>query len=398
MKNKEEKMLPEFYQFQHPTKMIYGEGLASDFSHELEGLNAKKYFMVSDHVINDLGLLKKIKEGMEEGGITITGRFLDVPQDASIEAVEAISKQAVETGAEGLIAVGGGSVIDATKAANFTFSHGGDFIEDYSGAGTLTEPLKPFVVIPTTAGTGSECTLVAIIYDTKNKVKLAFSDSYLLPDLAVLDPMMTKSLPPGLTASTGMDALTHAVESYVGIDTSPHSETLAVGAIELIFKNLVQSTENGDDLEARGAMLIASNMAGTSFSHSMVGCVHGMAHTVGGLFRVPHGVANAIFLPHGMEYNFEECKEKYAKLAYFMGEDVSGLSVDDAAKKAIEAVRNLNKKLNKASGIPINLKDAGVPEEKLNEIAKGAVEDGTSIYNIREVVAEEILVHIKNAY
>jgi len=391
-------MLPEFYQFQHPTKMIYGEGLASDFSHELEGLNAKKYFLVSDHVINNLGLLKEIKEGMEEGGITITGRFLDVPQDASIEAVEAISKQATETGAKGLMAVGGGSVIDATKAANFTFSHGGDFIEDYSGAGTLTEPLKPFVVIPTTAGTGSECTLVAIIYDEKNKVKLAFSDSYLLPDLAVLDPMMTKSLPPGLTASTGMDALTHAVESYVGIDTSPHSEALAVGAIELIFKNLVRSTENGDDLEARGAMLIASNMAGTSFSHSMVGCVHGMAHAVGGIARVPHGVANAILLPHGMEYNFEECKERYARLAYFMGEDVSGLSVNDAAKKAIEAVRNLNKKLNKASGIPINLKDAGVPEEKLNEIAEGAAEDGTSIYNIREVVAEEILVNIKNAY
>lgn len=391
-------MLPEFYQFQHPTKMIYGEGLASDFSHELEGLNAKKYFMVSDHVINDLGLLKEIKEGIAEGGISITDQFLDVPQDASIEAVEAISKQATETGAEGLIAVGGGSVIDATKAANFTFSHGGDFIEDYSGAGILTEPLKPFVVIPTTAGTGSESTLAAIIYDAKNKVKLAFSDSYLLPDLAVLDPMMTKSLPPGLTASTGMDALTHAVESYVGIDTSPHSEALAVAAIELILKNLVRSTENGDDLEARGAMLIASNMAGTSFSHSMVGCVHSMAHTTGGLFRVPHGIANAIFLPHGMEYNFEECKERYAKLAYFMGEDVSGLSVDDAAKKAIEAVRNLTKKLNKASGIPINLKDAGVPEEKLNEIAEGAVEDGTSIYNIREVVAEEILVHVKNAY
>jgi alcohol dehydrogenase len=239
---------------------------------------------------------------------------------------------------------------------------------------------------------------VAVIYDVENKDKLFFPDSFLLPDLAVLDPMMTKSLPPGLTASTGMDALSHAVESYVGIDTSPHSEALAVGAIELIFKNLVRSTENGDDLEARGAMLIASNMAGTSFSHSMAGCVHGMAHAAGGLFRVPHGIANAIFLPHGMEYNFEECKERYAKLAYFMGEDVSGLSVDDAAKKAIEAVRNLNKKLNKASGIPINLKDAGVPEEKLNEIAKGAVEDGTSIYNIREVVAEEILVHIKNAY
>ena len=169
-------MLPEFYQFRQPTKVIYGEGLTSDFTHELGEFKASKYFMVSDHVINDLGLLTSIKEGMEEGGITVTGLFLDVPQDASIEAVEAISKQATETGAEGLIAIGGGSVIDATKAANFTFSHGGDFIEDYSGAGTLTEYLKPFVVIPTTAGTGSECTIAAVIYDAKNKTKLAFSD------------------------------------------------------------------------------------------------------------------------------------------------------------------------------------------------------------------------------
>jgi len=232
----------------------------------------------------------------------------------------------------------------------------------------------------------------------ENQTKLAFADSYLLPDLAVLDPLMTKSMPPALTASTGMDALTHAVESYVGIDTSPHSEAFAVAAIEYIFKYLVRSTENGDDLEARGAMLIASNLAGISFTHSMCGCVHGMSHPTGALFRVPHGIANTIFLPHGMEYNFEECKEKYAKLAYFMGEDVSGLSVDDAAKKAIEAVRKLTTKLGQASGIPTRLKDAGVPEDRLEEIAQGAVDDGTSIYNPREVEAEEILVHVKNAY
>ena len=138
-------MLPDFYQFHHPTKMIYGAGLASDFSHELEALNVSNFFMVSDHVINDLGLLDSIKEGIEQGGYTITGTYLDVPQDASITAVKDISKLALESGAEGLIAVGGGSVIDAAKAANFTFSHGGDLIEDYSGAGTLTEPLKPFV-------------------------------------------------------------------------------------------------------------------------------------------------------------------------------------------------------------------------------------------------------------
>ncbi len=237
-----------------------------------------------------------------------------------------------------------------------------------------------------------------MIYDVENKVKIAFSDGYLLPDIAVLDPVMTQSLPPKLTASTGMDALTHAVEAYVGIDTSPHSEALAVAAIELIFNNLVQATENGGDLEARGAMLIASNMAGTSFSHSMVGCVHSMSHATGAVSRVPHGVANGILLPHGMEFNFGECKEKFARLAYFMGEDVSGLSVDDGAKKAIKAVKNLHKKLNTLGAIPINLREAGVLEESLEVISQAAEEDGTTIYNIREITAENILVHLKNAY
>lgn len=391
-------MLPEFYQFYHPTKMIYGEGLASDFSHELDALNVKNFFMVSDHVIHDLGLLDDIKEGMEQGGFKVTGLFLDVPQDASLAAVEEISRQATETGAQGLIAIGGGSVIDAAKAANFTFSHGGDLVEDYSGAGTLTQPLKPLVVIPTTSGTGSECTLVALVYDEANKAKLVFTDGYLLPSLAVLDPVMTRSLPPGVTASTGMDALTHAVESYVGIDSSPHSEALATAAIEMIFKNITRAVEHGDDLEARGAMLIASNMAGTSFSHSMVGCVHSMAHATGALARVPHGVANGILLAHGMEYNFEDCKEKYARLACFMGEDVTGVSVEEGAKKAIDAVRNLHKKLHALGAMPMNLKEAGVPEESLEAIAQAAAEDGSTVYNVREVIAEEILVHLKNAY
>ncbi|RLC28464.1 MAG: NAD-dependent alcohol dehydrogenase, partial [Deltaproteobacteria bacterium] len=253
-------MLPEFYQFFHPTKMIFGKGISCDFAHELEELNAKKYFIVSDHVIHDLALLDDIRNGLHQEGFTITGQFLDVPQDASLAAVQKVSRQASETGAQGLIAIGGGSVIDTAKAANFTFSEGGDLVEDYSGAGTLARPLKPLVVIPTTAGTGSECTSVAVVYDVENKVKLAFSDRFLLPDIAVLDPLMTRSLPPGLTASTGMDALTHAVESYIGIDASPHSEAMAAAAVKLIFNNIVRATENGDDLEARGAMLIAANM------------------------------------------------------------------------------------------------------------------------------------------
>ncbi|CAB5106946.1 Alcohol dehydrogenase (EC [Olavius algarvensis associated proteobacterium Delta 3] len=391
-------MLPEFYQFHHPTKVIYGEGLVNDFAHEVEELGVKKYFIVSDQVIHSLGFIQPIKKGLEEANFVITGEFYDVPQDASVEAVERISRHAGDSGAEGLIAIGGGSVIDATKAANFVFSEGGDLIEDYSGAATLTRPLKPFIVIPTTAGTGSESTLVAVIYDVANKTKLAFSDKFLLPDLAVLDPLMTQSLPPGLTASTGMDALTHAVESYVGVDSSPHSEALAVEAIKHIFKYLVRATDKGDDLEARGGMLIAANMAGSSFSHSMVGCVHSMAHAVGGLTRVPHGVANAILLLYGMEYNFEVSKEKFAKLAPVMGVDVTGMSIDEAAREAIAAVRNLGRQLNALDAIPVRLRDAGVPEESLPTIAEAATEDGTIVYNPRDVVAEEILIHLKNAY
>jgi alcohol dehydrogenase len=391
-------MLPEFYQFHHPTKVIYGEGLADDFSHELEELNARKYFVVSDHVIHDLGLVQKVMAGLQEAGFTITGEFYDVPQDASVQAVEAISRLASQSGAQGLIAIGGGSVIDAAKAANFVFSEGGNLIEDYSGAATLTKPLKPLIVIPTTAGTGSECTLVAVIHDVENKTKLAFSDKFLLPDLAVLDPVMTQSLPPGLTASTGMDALTHAVESYVGVDSSPHSEALAAAAIGYIFHYLVRATENGDDMEARGGMLIAANLAGSSFSHSMVGCVHSMSHALGGIARVPHGVANAILLPHGMEYNFEACKQKYAALAPLMGENVSGLSVEEAARKAIEAVRGLGRRLSALDALPIRLRDAGVSQKVLAQVAEAAVEDGTIVYNPREVVAEEILKHLENAY
>ena len=391
-------MLPEFFEFYNPTRVVYGAGIASDLKAELDFLGIGKYFIVSDKIISDLGLTKKAVDWLTSAGIEVIGEFLDVPQDSEVNTVNVCADQAKTSGAEGLVAIGGGSVIDTAKAVNILISEGGDLVEDYSGAHTLTRPLKPLVVIPTTAGTGSEVTQVAVVYDKDNKVKMPFTDKFLLPSLAVLDPEMTLSLPPKLTASTAMDALTHAVEAYVDLQWSPFSDTFAIGAVELIFKNIVRATRNGDDLEARGSLLVASNMAGIAFSHSMVGCVHGMAHAVGGLFRVPHGVANAILLPHGMEYNFEEVKDKLAKLAPIMGEDVSGLSADDAARKAIEAVRKLNGTLNEMGALPLRLREVGVSEDGLPEIAEATVMDGTSFYNPREVVAEEILAHLKNAY
>jgi alcohol dehydrogenase class IV len=391
-------MLPEFFEFYNPTKVVYGVGIASDFQAELDALGVKKYFIVSDKVISDQGLVKKVVDGLTSAGITLTGEFLDVPPNSAIETVNACAEQAKSSGAQGLIAIGGGSAIDTAKAANILISEGGDLVEDYSGIHTLTRPLNPLVVIPTTAGTGSEVTMVSVIYDEKNKEKLAFSDKFLLPSLAVLDPEMTTSMPPGLTASTAMDALTHAIEAYVGTGCSPVSDIFAAGAVKLIFKNILQATENGEDLEARGSLLVAANLAGTAFSHSMVGCVHGMAHATGALYHVPHGIANAILLTHGMEYNFDEIKEKLTKLTPFMGIEISGLSVEDSAAKAIEAVRSLTVKLNEMGALPLRLRDVGVPEEGLPELAEYAVNDGTSWFNPREVVAEEILLHLKNAY
>ena len=391
-------MLPEFFEFYNPTKVVYGVGIASDFKAELDTLGVEKYFIVSDKVISDQGLVKKVVDGLTSAGITLTGEFLDVPPNSAIETVNACAAQAKSSGAQGLIAIGGGSAIDTAKAANILISEGGDLVEDYSGIHTLTRPLNPLVVIPTTAGTGSEVTMVSVIYDEKNKEKLAFSDKFLLPSLAVLDPEMTTSMPPGLTASTAMDALTHAIEAYVGTGCSPVSDIFAAGAVELIFKNILQATEKGEDLEARGSLLVAANLAGTAFSHSMVGCVHGMAHATGALYHVPHGIANAILLTHGMEYNFDEIKEKLTKLTPFMGIEISGLSVEDSAAKTIAAVRSLTVRLNEMGALPLRLRDVGVPEEGLPELAVYAVNDGTSWFNPREVVAEEILQHSQNAY
>ena len=391
-------MLPEFFEFYNPTKVVYEDGVATDLKPELDIIGIQKYFIVSDHVINDLGLVQKVADGLADAGFEVTGKYLDVAQDARLKDVQTCADQIKASGAEGIMSIGGGSVIDTAKAANILFSEGGDLVDDYSGAHTLTRPLKPHVVIPTTAGTGSEVTMIAVIYDEENKEKLAFPDKFLLPNLAVLDPQMTLSLPSKMTAATGMDALTHSIEAFVGPQASPVSDAFAAGAVELIFKHLVNATENGEDVQARGGMLIASTMAGIAFTHSMCGCVHGMAHATGALYRVPHGLANGIFLPFGMEYNFEEIREKLARLAPFMGEDTAGLSEEEAARKAIAAVRKLSAALNALDALPIRLRDVGVPEDGLEAIAEGALNDGTSFYNPRDMDEEELLPYIKNAY
>ncbi len=240
--------------------------------------------------------------------------------------------------------------------------------------------------------------MAAMVYDRQNKTKLAFSDSYLLPNLAVLDPERTISLPPQLTAATAMDTLTHAVEAFISLQWSPYTNALAKGAVELVFRHVIQAAQQGQDLEARSGLQIAANMAGVAFSHAMVGCVHSMAHAVGGICRVPHGEANAILLPHGMEYNLELVQDKLALLALAMREEIDGLLVEQIAERTITSVRRLTLRLNRLCGLPVSLREAGVKEEVLPEIAEAAMMDGTSFYNPRPVTAKDILIHLQNAY
>jgi alcohol dehydrogenase len=407
--------MPDFFAFHSPTRVVFGSGMSRDLGAELGEIGVMRCLLVSDRTMEGLGHVEAVTTSLNDSGVAVTASFLDVPPDSDVDTVTACAVAARESGAEGLVALGGGSVMDTAKASNIIFSLGGDLVEDYSGANTVTSPLAPLIAIPTTAGTGSEVTTAAVIYDPTSQSKLAFSDPHLLPRLAVLDPDLTLSLPPSLTASTAMDALTHAVEAYVSPEASPLSDALAAGAVRLIVTHVEQAVVDGTDRDARGALLSAASMAGIAFSHAMVGCVHGMAHAVGGLFHVPHGVANAILLPCGLEYNIDVTAAKLAGLlsVFEPSERVlipvpdqpvaaspvsSGAPAREAAAMVITAIRDLTQRLHDLGAIPLRLREVGVPEEGLRAAAEAAVDDGTSFYNPREVVAEEILDALRRAY
>jgi alcohol dehydrogenase class IV len=391
-------MIPEFFQFYFPTKVLCQAGISKDFSNELSQLSLSRLLVLTDGVLLKSGIIEPILEGLKNGGVEKTTVFSDIPPNSELGSIQRAYQVGKDLDADGILAVGGGSVIDTAKATDILLTLGGNLVEDYSGAHTLTSPLKPLIVIPTTAGTGSEVTQAAVILDEKNGVKLSFLDRYLYPTLALLDPDLTLSMPPKLTAMTGMDAMTHAVEAYTSLEANPYSDAFSMKAIRMIKDYLPQAVEKGSDLEARSQMLVAANLAGVAFDHSMVGVVHSMSHSVGGVSHVPHGMANSILLPWGMEYNFEVSQERYAGIAKRLGVETRGMSVEEAARAAIQKIRDLRAQLKKLCGLPDRLSEAGVKQEDLPKIAQLSVEDGSSFYNPREVVEEEVLETLKKAF
>ncbi len=390
-------MIPEYYEFSCPVKIICGLKALSNIPYEMDLLGVSRALIVTDQGVAGAGLIKRVESAFEGSQCEIAAVFDQTPPDSSTNVVSTVAKLFAEKKCDCFVAVGGGSSMDTAKCANMMVTEGTDDLMALQGADRLKKPMKPFIAVPTTAGTGSEVTVAAVIYDENAKVKMGFTSYRLLPNVAVLDPKMTVTMPPKITAATGMDALTHAVEAYYCLQKNPVSDAFAVSAINLIMGNLLTCVENGEDENARLAMANAALLAGISFSNSMVGIVHALAHACGGVCRVPHGVANGVLLPWGMENNLEKAGEMIAELAPLLGAQTSGSPIDQA-KAAVQAVRDLTARLKDLCGFPTTLKEVGVTEDRLEDIAKATINDGTVTLNPEDVTYDVALDILKRAF
>ncbi len=393
-------MLPEYYEFKNSVKIISGKNALENIPFELNNLNANRPLILTTKSVIKHGQLKIITDAMDNSNIEIGLIFKDIPQDSSVEIVNNISKLYKENKCDSIVAIGGGSVIDTAKGVNMLVSTKASDLKEYMGLEILEGKLNPFIVIPSTAGTGSEATLVSVIADTSRNVKMEFISYSILPDVAVLDSRMTKTLPPRLTASTGIDALTHSIEAFSGFQKNPLSDIYALTSIELISNYLIDAVSKGQDGRARVAMANASLMAGVAFSNSMVGIVHAIGHACGGVSHVPHAEAMTILLPHCMKLNLNPCEKEYSRiLLAFSGPEVySNTPEKQRGQRCIDEIQKFILKLNEICGLPIRLKDVGVKKEQLKDIAKTAINDGAAIVNPVEVTYDRAMTILESAY
>lgn len=391
-------MIPKYYQFCCPVKILSGAQAVANIPFEMSILNCKRAMIVTDKGVVNAGLIKIVKAAFGDKDREIGYVFDETPPDSSNRVVNKLAKLYDEKKCDCFVAIGGGSVMDTVKGANIVVSEGSDDLLKLQGVENIKNQLRPMIAVPTTAGTGSEVTKVAVIYNEEANCKMSFMSDKLYFNVAVIDPAMTATMPPKITASTGMDALTHAMEAYTCLQKNPIGDVFAKGAIEMIRKYLVRATENGKDQEARLGMANAALLAGIAFSNSMVGMVHSLAHAAGGACHVPHGIANGIFLPWVLEYNSDRVPEFIAELSAPLGGTGEYLEPKEQAIVTVSLVRNLLVKLNQVCGLPIRLRDAGVTEDKLPVIAKLAINDGSLTYNPKDLTFEKALEIVKKAF
>ena len=381
--------------FRLPPVLITGAGASAQVGEEIGKLKVKKALIVTDQVLARLGALDGVKQTLQQSRMPFAvfdAIFTEPTADFVREGLKAYR----ENRCDFLLAFGGGSAIDTAKAMAVMATNTGS-IEDYQGLGKIPRKGAPLIAVPTTAGTGSEVTPFTIITDTERDVKMLIGSPFLTPDVAIVDPLLTLSMPRSLTAATGIDALTHAIEAYVSVKAQPMSDIFCLSAIELIAGNLKQAWTDGTNIEAREKTMLGALQAGIAFGNSSVALVHGMARPIGAYFHVPHGASNAALLGMVMEFSLSGNPARYARIAQAMGEDISGLDDMAAARRGVAAVQKLIKDIKVSS-----LRELGVDREKLEELAPRMAEDalasGSPANNPRPATKEEIIELYKLAY
>ena len=381
--------------FRIPPVIITGSGASEQVGEESRKLGVKKGLIVTDKVLCELGALEDTKQALTQSKVQFAV-YDGVSTEPTVEFVQEGLKAYKENLCDFLIAVGGGSPMDTAKAIAVMVTNAGS-IEDYQGLGKIPKKGRPIIAIPTTAGTGSEVTQFTIITDTKRNVKMLIGSPFLIPEVAIVDPSLALTLPQDITAATGIDALTHAIEAYVSVKAQSMSDIFCLSAIKLISRNLRQAWINGKDIEAREKTMFGALQAGIAFSNSSVALVHGMARPVGAYFHVPHGASNAALLGVVTDFSLTGNPTRYAHIAKAMGEDISGLSDLEAAQSGAKAVKRLIKDIKVPS-----LRELGVDKEKLDKFAPRMAEDaiasGSPANNPRPATKEEIIELYKLAY
>ncbi|KOF56778.1 L-1,2-propanediol oxidoreductase [Clostridium sp. DMHC 10] len=373
----------------------FGKGAISAIPEEVKSRQFKKAFVVTDKDLIKFNVAQKVTKTLEAAGIPFE-IYDNVKPNPTTENVLTGVKAYAASGADFLLAIGGGSSIDTAKAIGI-ITNNPEFSDVVSLEGVAATKNKsvPIIAVPTTAGTAAEVTINYVITDEKAVKKMVCVDPKDIPILAIIDPEMMSSMPKGLTAATGMDALTHAIEGYITKGAWVLTDTFELKAIELIAKHLEKAVFEPTNMEARENMGVAEYMAGMGFSNVGLGIVHSMAHSLGAVYDTPHGVANALLLPYVMEYNAPATGEKYKEVARQMGvKDVDSMSADEYRKAAVDAVVALSKKI----GIPQKLNEIGAKEEDLEKLAKLAYNDVCTPGNPRDTSVEEILEIYKKAF
>jgi len=376
-----------------PSKIIVGNHSIKSIGEEATSLGTNKVLIITDIGIVKSGMLDKIKKELENKNLEV-GVFDGVEPEPHTKIVYDCIKEMEGKNYDLLVGVGGGSVIDVTKAVSVLITNGGQ-LNDYYGFNKVKKPGLKKIQIPTTAGTGSEVTHVSVLID-KNEEKVVIYSPYLFADIAIVDPFLTISMPPKITAYTGMDALCHAIESYTSIDANIFTDTLSLKSILLIGRSLRKAVLRGDkDIDSRYDMSVASLFAGISFSIAGCNAVHALALALGGKYHIPHGLSNALMLSPVIEFNLPGNYEKFKNIAQALGEDVEDVSVIEGAERAVWAI----KKLSRDIGIPQKLRDINIKKEDIIELSKIAIKaERLLVHNPRKVNLEDIIEIYQNAW